>query len=98
MRVSCNASAVQRTVTPREAIALLRRLRHLEAHSFWVLESSMVELPDEVLARIQGYRQITDAVLLAAAMRRGGELATFDTGLANLVTATGRRSVCLIPV
>ena len=98
VRVSCNASAVQRTVTPREAIALLRRLRHLEAHSFWVLESSMVELPDEVLARIQGYRQITDAVLLAAAMRRGGELATFDTGLASLVTATGRRSVCLIPV
>lgn len=98
VRVSCNPSAVRRTVTPREAIALLRRLRRLEAHSFWPLERSMVELPNEILARIQGYRQITDAVLLAAAMRRGGELATFDTGLASLVTATGRRSVCLIPI
>ena len=98
MRVSCNPSTVQRIVTPREAIALLRRLRRLETHSFWILESLMVELPDEILARIQGYRQITDAVLLAAAMRRGGELATFDTGLANLVTETGRGSVCVIPV
>ena len=98
VRVSCNPSAVQRTVTAREAIALLRRLRRLEAHSFWPLECSMVELPNEILARIQGYRQVTDAVLLAAAMRRGGELATFDSGLANLVAATGRRSICLIPI
>ena len=98
VRVSCNPPAVRRTVTPREAIALLRRLRRLEAHSFWPLERSMVDLPNEILARIQGYRQITDAVLLAAAMRRGGELATFDTGLASLVTASGRRSVCLIPI
>ena len=98
VRVSCNPSAVGRTATPREAIALLRRLRRLETHSFWPLERSMVELPNEILARIQGYRQVTDAVLLAAAMRRGGELATFDSGLADLVTATGRRSVCLIPI
>ena len=98
VRVSCNPSAVQRTVAPREAIALLRKLRRLDAHSFWPLERSMVELPNEILARLQGYRQVTDAVLLAAAMRRGGELATFDTGLASLVTATGRPSICLIPI
>ena len=58
----------------------------------------MVELPNEILARLQGYRQVTDAVLLSAAMRRGGELATFDTGLASLVTATGRRSIRLIHI
>ena len=98
VRVSCNPSAVQHTVTPSDAIALLRRLRCLELHTFWSLNRSMVELPQEILTRIQGYRQITDAMLLAAAMQRGGELATFDAGLAHLVAEKGRRFVCVIPV
>ena len=98
VRVSCNPSAVRHTVTPGDAIALLQRLRRLESHSFWPLDRSMVDLPNEILARIQGYRRITDAVLLATAMQRGGELATFDVGLAHLVAASGRRSVRVIPV
>ena len=98
VRVSCNPSAVQHTVTPSDAIALLQRLRRLEAHSFWSLDCSMVNLPNEILVRIQGYRQITDAVLLAAAIQRGGRLATLDVGLAHLVAPSQRRSVCVIPV
>ena len=98
VRVSCNPTAVAHSVTPGDAITLLRRLTRLESHSFWPLDRSLVDLPAEILVRIQGYRQITDAVLLAAAMQRGGELATLDTGLAQLVAAPGRRSVCVIPV
>ena len=98
IRVSCNPSAVGHTVTPGDAIALLQRLTQLESHSFWSLDRSVVDLPNEILVRIQGYRQITDAVLLAAAVQRGAELATFDTGLGHLVTASGRRSVHMIPV
>ena len=98
IRVSCNPSAVGHTVTPSDAIALLQRLRRLKSHVFWSLDQSVVDLPNEILVRIQGYRQITDAVLLAAAMQRGAELATFDTGLAHLVAASGRRSVHTIPV
>ena len=98
IRVSCNPSAVQQTVTPIDAIALLDRLRRLETHSFWPLDLSVTELPDDVLARIQGYRQITDAVLLAAAMQQGGQLATLDGGIARLLPQSRRRSVCVIPV
>ena len=98
IRVSCNPSAVGHTVTPGDAIALLQRLTQLESHSFWSLDRSVADLPNEILVRIQGYRQITDAVLLAAAVQRGAELATFDTGLGHLVTASGRRSVHMIPV
>ena len=65
---------------------------------FWSLDRSLLELPEGVLARIQGYRQITDALLLAAAMRRGGVLATFDAGIASLVANRERRFVCVIPV
>ena len=34
VRVSCNPSAVHHSVTPRDAIALLQRLRALETHCF----------------------------------------------------------------
>ena len=98
VRVSCNPSAVQHTVTPSEAIAVLQRLKRLESHSFWPLDRSIVALPREIVARLQGYRQITDAVLLAAAIQRGGTLTTLDGGLARLVGEGERDSVCVIPV
>ena len=98
VRVSCNPSAVQHTVTPSDAIAMLERLRRLESHSFWPLDKSVVDLPMEIVTRLQGYRQITDAVLLAVAMRRGGRLATLDSGLSRLVAQSERDRVCVIPV
>jgi len=98
IRVSCNPAAVRRPVTPADAITVLRKLRRLDKHSFWPLDRSVVELPDEIVARILGYRQITDAVLLATAIQRGGELATFDAGIPHLVAGSGRGAVCVIPV
>ena len=98
VRVSCNPSVVQHTVTPNEAIAVLQGLRRLESHSFWPLDRSVVDLPKAVVARLQGYRQITDAVLLAVAMQRGGRLATLDGGLPRLVAGRERDRVCVIPV
>ena len=98
VRVSCNPSVVGHAVAPGDAIELLRKLRGVESHRFWALDRSIVDLPDAILARIQGYRQITDAVLLATAMEHGGELATFDAGLAQLAGISGRSPVCVIPV
>lgn len=98
VRVSCIPSAVKQTVTPSEAIALLERLRRLDSHAFWSMDRSLTALPKGILARIQGYRQITDAVLLALAARHGGQLATLDAGLSSLVAKDELRSVCTIPV
>ena len=98
VRVSCNPSAVQHTVSPRDAIALLQRLRRLESHSFWTVDRSMVALQPEIVDRIQGYRQITDAVLLSVAIRHGGQLATLDGRLARLHPEGGNGSVCVIAV
>ena len=98
VRVSCNPSVVRHSVTPRDAIALLIELRGLGAHSFWALDRSLAELPQAITARLQGYRQITDAVLLAAAMHHGGQLATLDSGLANLTPESERAALCVIPV
>jgi len=98
VRVSCNPSAVKRSVTVFDAIALLGRLRRLESHAFWALEHSVTALPPGILSRIQGYRQITDAVLLGLAAQRGGRLATFDTGMADLLAEAERDWVETIPV
>ena len=98
VRVSCNPSAVRHTVGPLDAIAVLEGLTRLGSHTFWPMDRSLTDLPEQVVARIQGYRQITDAVLLAAAMRRNGQLATLDAGLLRLVAGSYRSSVCVIPV
>ncbi len=98
VRVSCNPSAVKGSVTVLDAIALLGRLRRLESHAFWALDHSITALPPGILSRIQGYRQITDAVLLGLAAQRGGRLATFDTGMADLLAEAERDWVETIPV
>ena len=98
VRVSCNRVAVKQETTPAEAIALLRRLRRRESHTFWTQDRSITLLPDAIRSRLQGYRQVTDAVLLALAMQRGGQLATFDAGIESLLPLGRQQSVYVIPV
>ena len=98
VRISCNPSAVKQSVTPADAIVVLGKLRQLESHSFWAMDHSIVDLPPGILRRIQGYRQITDAVLLALAIQYGGQLATFDSGFADLLAPEELRAVHAIPV
>ena len=98
VRVSCNRVAVKQETTPLEAITLLRRLRRRESHTFWTQDRTITMLPDAVLSRIQGYRQITDAVLVALAIQRGGRLATFDAGIKSLLPRSRQQSVFVIPV
>ena len=85
-------------MTPRDAAGILQNLKQQEVHSFWPLKVSVTELPDDILARIQGYRQVTDAMLLATAIQHHGQLATLDIGLTRLAAENRRDSVCVIPV
>ena len=98
VRVSCNPSAVRHTVTPLDAISVLERLTRLGSHTFWSIDLSIIDLPESIGARLQGYRQITDAVLLATAMRRHGQFATLDSGLEGLIEKSEHSSLCVIPV
>ena len=98
VRVSCNPSVVKHTVTPLDAIAVLERLTKSGSHTFWPLDRSIAHLPASIVARLQGYRQITDAMLLAVAMQRNGQLATLDRGMEGLVAENERSCLCVIPV
>ena len=84
MRVSSNRRVIAGAPTPAEAIALLRRMHRIEGHVFWADGVSPVDSAATPFARVAGYRQVTDAHLLALALRRGGVLATLDHGLAEL--------------
>ena len=46
---------------------------------------------------LQGYRQLTDAYLLALASRHKGTLATFDRGLRTLAGATFASFLEVVP-
>ena len=96
LRISCNPSAVRYTVTLAEAIALLGELRGIGVHHYWPLDRPIVELPSGLTARVQGYRRVSDAVLLATAMQHNGQLATFDRSLASLVSVQERRFLHVI--
>ena len=98
VRVSCNHSVVGRVVTPLDAIDVLESLARLGAHAFWPVDQPVMQLPVSVSSRLQGYRQITDAILLMTAMQRGGQLATLDSGMEGLLSEDDRSSLCVIPV
>ena len=98
VRVSCNPSVVKQAVTPFDAISILRQLRQSGSHSFWPLKHSMVDLDPGIVDRLQGYRKVTDALLISVALRQGGCLATLDSRLAQLHPPDKPNVVLLIPV
>ena len=68
----------QNAATARD---VLDRLCSDSRHEFW---PDNVSYPDVDVRGIVGHRQVTDAYLAHLARTRGGTLATFDRGLAEL--------------
>ena len=82
VRVSSNSRVIPEATTPADAFEMLARIRSLPGHHFWTDDVSPTE--NEPFRAVVGYRQVTDAHLLALAIRRDGRLATFDRGLRDL--------------
>jgi len=85
VRVSSNPKVLSNAIGVEAARAVLVTLRAAEGHRFL---SDDVSLGDDDIPLITGYRQVTDAHLLALARRRGQRLVTFDGALTTL--AAGR--------
>lgn len=96
VRVSSNVRVIPQAQTPEQAIVLLREMRQLPGHIFWVDEVSVVDSESLPFTGVVGYRQITHAHLLTLAMRRGGRVSTFDRGVSDLVPDS-RGAVEVIP-
>lgn len=87
VRVSSHRRAIPEARSPREAIHLLVRIVSLPHHRFWEDDVSLARTEEVPRERIAGHRQVTDAHLLALALRRKGRVATFDRGFLELVSA-----------
>lgn len=84
VRVSSNHKVIPEARTPAEAILLLQELTSLPGHVFWTDDVAVTSSEHVARERIVGYRQVTDAHLLALAIGNDGRLATFDAGVAEL--------------
>jgi toxin-antitoxin system PIN domain toxin len=69
-------------------------------HVFWAQDSAVVEMLAEIRERLAGHQQLTDAVLLDLAIRKGGQLATLDRRVATLLPPDSphRSAIEVIPV
>lgn len=67
--------------TPEQISDGLRSLAEALDHEFWADDISMLDKAIVDFSRLHGHRQVTDAYLLALAVRRGGAIASFDTAL-----------------
>lgn len=97
VRIVSNPAFSRDALSPSEAVALLAENLAHAGHDFW-MESLQVPVAIKGMAiGLQGYRQLTDAYLLALANRRKGVLATFDRGLRTLAGNTFLAALEIIP-
>ena len=88
VRITSNPAFSRDALSPTEAMALLAENLTHPGHEFWAAALQVPAAIRGMEARLQGYRQFTDAYLLALANRHKGVLATFDRGLRTLAGDT----------
>ena len=84
LRVSSNRRIIPEARSVEEAAGVLAALRRMPGHEFWGDDISLVAGNDILLRTVRGYRQVTDAHLLALTKHTGGALVTFDRGASEL--------------
>lgn len=98
VRVFSNPATTLRNVTALDALVVLEHLTRMGSHTFWPMDWSILDIPRTIAGRIQGYRQVSDAILLTTALRHGGQLVTLDRALPQLLESGQSDAVSLIPV
>ena len=80
VRVSSNRRVTPDARTPAEVVRLLTALVAVGEHTFWPDDVDWTRPDGPATTRLGGYRQVTDAHLVALAAGAGGQLVTFDRG------------------
>jgi uncharacterized protein len=92
IRVSSNRKIIENAVSPREALAVLNKILEIPGHHFWPDTLSPVDAKVFNSAAFVGHQQVTDGYLLALAQHHKGKLATFDRGIAELISVNKERN------
>ncbi len=77
-------------VSPAQAFSLLGNACGTEWHEFWPCDVSVTDPSALDFTRLHGSRQVTDAYLLALAVRHDGALVTLDRSI-SLAAARGAK-------
>jgi toxin-antitoxin system PIN domain toxin len=84
VRIVANPAFSLRSVSTEQAIEALRSSFRTETHQFWPDSISFPEAARVLKRSVRGHQRITDAYLVALAMRNRGKLATLDRGIAEI--------------
>ncbi len=87
VRIVSNPAFSRDALSPAAASLLLAENLTHASHRFWTDDLPLPAALDGLDVSLQGYRQLTDAYLLALAGRHKGTLATFDRGVRTLAGA-----------
>ena len=84
VRASSNPRVLPDAISVADARAVLAILTDRSEHVFLPDAHGFIGNPFIEHQRVVGYRQVTDAVILAVARQHGARVITFDAGLAQL--------------
>lgn len=87
VRILSNPGFSARALTITGALEVLSRNLALPGHQFWPDSVPLIEALGKIETQLTGHQQITDAYLVALAMRNRGKLATFDRGILRIAPA-----------
>ena len=97
VRVLSNPSYPTVEATVPEVIARLQTLCSSPYQEFWTDDVSLLDASLFRPALVGGHQRITDACLLALAVRKGGRLVSFDRGIPwKAVAGAGREHLVLL--
>ena len=91
VRLSMQRSIAGLAASAEEIAHVLAQAIGASTHRFLALDLGFAAVRATCTGGLWGHRQITDGWLLATAVRHGGKLVTFNTGISSLLaTATER--------
>jgi toxin-antitoxin system PIN domain toxin len=79
--MSAPAYSATHRATPEQVADGLKAITQGLDHAFWADDVSLLDDTLFDFSRLHGHRQITDAYLLALAVKHGGAFASFDNGV-----------------
>ncbi len=87
VRILSNPGFSKRALTIDGALEVLGRNLELPGHRFWPDSIPLPEALGKIETQLTGHQQITDAYLVALAIRNRGQLATLDRGIMRIAPA-----------
>jgi toxin-antitoxin system PIN domain toxin len=81
VRTVSNPKFAAQAVDMEEALRMLAALYEVPGHQFWPIDFGLKEAAELFEQRLLGHQQLTDAYLLALAVRHQGKFVTLDQGI-----------------